>query len=208
MEAQGQRLAAVRLDSGDLEGLSRKVRQILDDARLEYVEILASGGLDEGVVERLVRNGAPIDVFGLGTKVAVSADAPWSDMVYKLVQYDAQPVMKLSPDKAYRPGAKQVFRFNDVAGQLERDVIGLEDEALDGGEPLLTQVMAGGRRTGSPPALQDIRETFRQEFAEIPERYKKLEEPPDYPVSISRGLEELSSQVRGRVQDDVKDWNQ
>ena len=207
LEAQGQRLAAVRLDSGDLEGLSRKVRQILDDARLEYVEILASGGLDEGDVERLVGNGAPIDVFGLGTKVAVSADAPWSDMVYKLVQYDAQPVMKLSEEKAYWPGAKQVFRFSDAAGQLERDVIGLEDEALDGGEPLLTQVMAGGRRTGSPTALQDIRETFRREFDGLPEEYKRLQDPPAYPASLSGALEELTSQVEGRVQGDTGDSN-
>lgn len=205
LEAHGERLAAVRLDSGDLEGLSRNVRQILDGAGLEYVEILASGGLDEGVVERLLRNGAPIDIFGLGTMVAVSADAPWSDMVYKLVQYDAQPVMKLSEEKAYRPGAKQVFRFSDAAEQLERDVIGLEDEAPAGGEPLLTPVMAEGRRTGRAPPLEEVRETLRQEFAEIPERYKRLEDPPDYTVSISRGLQELSSQVRGRMQDGIED---
>ena len=207
LEARGQRLAAVRLDSGDLEGLSRKVRQILDDAGLDYVEILASGGLDEGDVERLIGNGASIDIFGLGTKVAVSADAPWSDLVYKLVQYDAQPVMKLSEEKTYRPGVKQVFRFSDAAGQMEGDVIGLENEAPGGGEPLLTQVMAGGRRMGRAPALQDIRETFRREFGGLPGEYKRLKSPPDYPVSLSGALEELTSQVEGRLQGDTGDSN-
>ncbi len=204
LESRGQRLAGVRLDSGDLDGLSRKVRQILDDAGLDYVEILASGGLDEGDVERLARNGAPIDAFGLGTKVTVSADSPWSDMVYKLVQYDGRPVMKLSQDKAYRPGAKQVFRFRDAAGRLHGDVIGLEEEAVDGGEPLLTDVMAGGRRTAPATALQDIRETFRREFDSMPEEYKRLEEPPDYPVSPSGALDNLAS----RVQRDIMDSEQ
>ena len=99
LEADGQRLLAVRLDSGDFDALSREVRRILDEAGLGYVKILASGGLDEHQVDRLSRDGAPIDIFGLGTKVGVSADAPWSDMAYKLVCYDERPVMKLSPGK-------------------------------------------------------------------------------------------------------------
>ncbi len=201
LESNGQRLAGVRLDSGDLDGLSRKVRQILDDAGLGYVEILASGGLDEGDVERLTGSGAPIDVFGLGTKVTVSADAPWSDLVYKLVEYDGRPVMKLSQDKAYLPGTKQVFRFRDAAGKLHGDVIGLEDEALDAGEPLLGQVMAGGRRPGSSPALQDTRDTFRREFDVLPDEYKKLEGPPGYPVSSSEALSSLTSRIQREIVD-------
>ncbi len=207
LETQGQRLAAVRLDSGDLDGLSREVRQILDEAGLDYVEIIASGGLDEGDVERLVENRAPIDVFGLGTKVTVSADAPWSDTVYKLVQYDGQPVMKLSQEKEHRPGSKQVFRFSDSAGRLHGDVIGLEDEALDGGEPLLTEVMAGGRRAGHSPDLADIRETFRREFGKFPAEYKELKDPPTYPVSVSEALADLTAQVEARMQEDTEDSN-
>ena len=204
LEARGQRLAAVRLDSGDLEDLSRRVRQILDEAGLSYVEIMASGGLDEGDVERLIKNGAPINVFGLGTKVTVSADAPWSDMVYKLVQYHGQPVMKLSEDKAYLPGAKQVFRFSDAAGRLHGDAIGLAHEApLDGSEPLLVQVMTNGRRIGRSPALPDIRDRFRREFEQLPNEYKKLESPPDYPVSVSDALADLTRQVEERAQEDT-----
>ena len=85
MEAQGNRLTGVRLDSGDFDALSRQVRRILDDAGLNYVRIVASGGLDEYALERLVQGGAPIDMFGVGTRVGVSADAPSCDMVYKMV---------------------------------------------------------------------------------------------------------------------------
>ena len=110
MEADGHRLTGVRLDSGDFDDLSRQVRRILDYAGLDYVRIVASGGLDEYELERLIRGGAPIDMFGVGTRVGVSADAPYCDMVYKMVCYGSRPVMKLSAGKASLPGGKQVFR--------------------------------------------------------------------------------------------------
>ena len=196
MEADGHCMLAVRLDSGDFNSLSREVRKILNEAGLEYIKIVASGGLDEHQVERLTRDGAPIDIFGVGTKVGVSADAPWSDMAYKLVCYDQRPVMKLSPEKSYLPGAKQVFRFKGAGAQLSQDVIGLQDEELPDGEPVLTQVMERGRRTGPSPSLQDIREHFSQEFLNLPDCLKVLENPPHYPVSVSPRLQALTSQVR------------
>ena len=199
LEADGQRLLAVRLDSGDFMSLSREVRIILDEAGFHDVKILASGGLDEYEVDRLSRDGAPIDVFGLGTKVGVSADAPWSDMAYKLVCYDQRPVMKLSPEKAYLPGAKQVFRFKHDGGRFSGDVIGLQGEIMPDAEPLLTRVMSQGRRTESIPPLQDIRELFCQEFLNLPERFKALESPPHYPVTVSPDLKELTSQVREEI---------
>ena len=199
LEANGQRLLAVRLDSGDFDSLSREVRKILNEAGLDYVKIVASGGLDEHQVERLTRDGAPIDIFGVGTKVGVSADAPWSDMAYKLVCYDQRPVMKLSPEKTYLPGAKQVFRFKEAGGQLSQDVIGLQDEGMPDGEPLLTQVMVQGLRTGPKPTLGEIRELFCQEFLNLPDRFKVLENPPHYPVAVSSQLKELTSEVQAEV---------
>ena len=112
----------VRLDSGDLDRLSREARRILDRADLEAARIFASGGLDEHEVAELVRAGAPVDAFGIGTQLGVSADAPYVDAVYKLVEFDGRPVLKLSPAKATAPGRKQVWR-----GPSE-DVIGLRDE--------------------------------------------------------------------------------
>ena len=199
LEADGQHLLAVRLDSGDFDSLSREVRKILDDAGFSYVKILASGGIDEHQVDRLSRDGAPIDIFGLGTKVGVSADAPWSDMAYKLVCYDRRPVMKLSPGKTYLPGAKQVFRFKDASGQLSRDVIGLQEDRVPDAEPQLAQVMAHGRPTVPSPELQEIRELFCQEFLNLPDCFKALESPPPYPVAISPSLQELTSQVQEEI---------
>ena len=134
LEADGNRLAAVRLDSGDYAELSRQVRRVLDGEGLDYVRILVSGGLDEYALEELAQAGAPIDLFGVGTKAGVSADAPWSDMVYKLVCFDGRPVMKLSEGKVSLPGAKQVFRRRDADGR-----------ALGGHHRFAGRVRAGGR---------------------------------------------------------------
>ncbi len=192
----GGRLVAVRLDSGDFDELSRQVRQILDDSGLDYVKILASGGLDEFELETLVKAGAPIDLFGVGTKAGVSADAPWSDMAYKLVFFDQRPVMKLSPDKVSLPGAKQVFRTKDADGNFAKDIIALDDEDLPGGLPVLEEVMKAGQRTGPAPTLDEIRSRFQEDFAALDERFKVLNNPPRYPVSISGRLQRLTAEVR------------
>src|SRR4029453_18775112 len=109
---------AIRLDSGDLDELSRGARALLDEAGLQRVRIFASGGLDEYQLDRLVRGGAPIDAFGVGTRMGVSADAPSLDSAYKLVEYDGRPMLKLSKAKVTEPGRKQVFRGKpgDVIG--------------------------------------------------------------------------------------------
>ncbi|MCH7738267.1 MAG: nicotinate phosphoribosyltransferase [Chloroflexi bacterium] len=199
METDGQKLMAVRLDSGDFDELSRKVRKILDDSGLDYVKILASGGLDEYELETLVKNGAPIDLFGVGTKAGVSADAPWSDMAYKLVCFDGRPVMKLSPDKVSLPGAKQVFRTKDSGGMFAKDIIALDNEDLPGGLPLLEEVMKDGKRTGPPAKLEEVRNRFQEDFAALDERFKVLNNPPRFPVGISGKLERLTAEVREEV---------
>src|SRR6516162_8805652 len=103
--------------------LSRKARAILDEAGLPEVQIFASGGLDEFEVDEFVRAAAPIDAFGVGTKVGVSADAPWTDCAYKLVEYAGRPVLKLSTKKQTLPGPKQVYRYRGTEGRYLRDII-------------------------------------------------------------------------------------
>ena len=196
MQARGQRLEGVRLDSGDLLELSRQVRAILDEAGLEDARIIASGGLDEYDVERLVAQAAPIDSFAVGTKMGVSADTPWTDMAYKLVRYGDRPTFKLSADKATLPDAKQVYRFRDGDGILHHDVLALEDEDILGGEPLLERVMEGGQRTLSPPTLERSRRLFREESAALPERFKALRGPPAYEVRLSPALRQLLRRLR------------
>ena len=194
-----RRLAAVRLDSGDFGRLSRQVRRALDASGLDYVKVLASGGLDEYELEALVQGGAPIDLFGVGTKAGVSADAPWSDMVYKLVCFDGRPVMKLSEGKVSRPGAKQVFRRRGPDG-LAGDVIGLQEEAGPAGaEALLREVMVDGARVAPAVAPGELRERFREEFAALPARFKMLRQPPQFPVSLSARLQRMTAEVRAEA---------
>ncbi len=203
LEAAGHRLTAVRLDSGDYAELSRQVRRILDETGLEYVQIVASGGLDEYQMDELVRDGAPIDIFGVGTKVSVSADAPYTDMSYKLACYAGQPVMKLSAGKVSPPGAKQVYRLRDAAGRLDRDLVALREERLPGGEPLLEPVMEQGRRTRPMPALEEMRERFNRDFQQLDDHHKRLYNPPHYPVTFSPALQRLTNRLQGQLQDQL-----
>jgi nicotinate phosphoribosyltransferase len=199
MEARGHRLLGVRLDSGDLVHLSREVRRILDEAGLEYVQIVASGGLDEYEVEELLAAGAPIDSFGIGTKMGVSGDAPWLDMAYKLVRYEDRPVLKLSTGKVSLPDQKQVFRLLDQDGMFLRDVVGLRDERLEGAEPLLEKVMEKGRLLGPLPGLERARARFQEDFRRLPERFKALLDPPTYEVTLSPRLKALYEEVQQEV---------
>ncbi|MGW4595395.1 nicotinate phosphoribosyltransferase [Streptomyces sp. NPDC004457] len=187
---------AIRLDSGDLDALSRRSRAILDAAGLADVRIVASGGLDEYGVDRLVRAGAPIDVYAVGTKVGVAADAPYLDAAYKLVEYDGHPVMKLSSAKVTAPGRKQVFRR---AGRP--DVIALaEEEPPQSAQPLLRTVMRGGRRTWSPDHWQDARKRFREDLAALPGPALRIEEPEPVPPVWSEALARLTASVRAGIE--------
>ena len=197
IEASGHRLAGVRLDSGDYAKLSLQVRHVLDDHNLEYVRILISGGLDEYEIRSLVESGAPVDLFGVGTKAGVSADAPWSDMVYKVAWFDNRPVMKLSEGKMSLPGAKQVFRRTNGDNILTGDIIGLVGESgpVDS-KPLLEEVMSGGVRNAPSPALNELRYQFTEEFASLETRYKSLLRPPQFPVAVSPKLQRMTAEVR------------
>jgi nicotinate phosphoribosyltransferase len=156
----------VRLDSGDLDDLSRKVRRILDDAGRREAIIFASGNLDEARIAALVAAGAPIDSFGVGTSLTTSADAPYLDAVYKLQEYAGRPRRKRSTGKATWPGRKQVWRSTGPGGRFARDVVTLEGDAQPGAA-LLAPVMRGGRRLARP-ALAEARARCRGELARLP----------------------------------------
>ena len=206
MEARGHRLQAVRLDSGDLLGLSRDVRRVLDEAGLDYVRVLVSGGLDEFQVDELVQAGAPIDAFGVGTRMAVSGDAPWLDMAYKLVKYAGRPVLKLSTGKISLADEKQVFRLRDDEGRLRGDVIGLSDETPpeSGAEPLLETFMENGEMLAPPPAIEELRERFRIEFAALDDRFKVVKNPAKYPVRLSGRLRRLQRDLTAQLEQGSK----
>jgi nicotinate phosphoribosyltransferase len=173
------RVGGVRLDSGDLAVLSKQARQVLDEAGLQNVEIIVSSSLDEYAIEQLVACGAPIDAFGVGTKMAVSSDAPYLDTAYKLVEYAGRPRMKHSEAKTNLPGRKQVFR------QSNQDVIGLFNESIQG-EPLLVKVMENGRRMESSiRTLDESRRTLKTSQQSL-----ALRSHP-YLVSVSDGIRSL-----------------
>jgi nicotinate phosphoribosyltransferase len=186
------RVSAIRLDSGDLEALSRAARREFDEAGLDQVEIFASGGLDEHSIDALVRSGAPIDGFGVGTLLGVSADAPTLDMVYKLVEYDGRGRTKLSADKQVLGGRKQVFRGKTG------DVIAKADER-HAGRGLLVPVMRSGRRVFDE-TLEAIRDRARREIAALPERCRALGPiDPPYPVEVSSALSQEQERLANEL---------
>ena len=145
LKEAGIPVRAVRLDSGDLIGLSREVRAILDAGGGNDIQIFASGGLNEFEIERIVAARAPINGFGVGTDLDVSADAPKLDCAYKLQEYAGIARRKRSAGKATWPGRKQVYRRYGDDGLLAGDTVGLDAEGLPGAT-LLEPVMLGGRR--------------------------------------------------------------
>ncbi|HEV3145012.1 MAG TPA: nicotinate phosphoribosyltransferase [Gemmataceae bacterium] len=201
MKKARHHLQAIRLDSGDLLDLSRKARTILDEAGLKETQIFASGGLDEFEIDELVRAGAPIDGFGVGTKIGVSADAPWTDCVYKLVEYAGRPVLKLSSGKETLPGAKQVYRARNGDGTYAFDTIARADERVQNAESLLQEVMANGKRLEAEEPLTTLREQFAQEFACLQASCKSLHSPTMYEVRTSAALERLQVQVVRETQE-------
>lgn len=181
-------VTAVRLDSGDLIALAKAARARLDAAGLGHVGIFLSGGLDETEVARIIVAGTPVDGFGVGTAMGVSADAPSLDLAYKLAAYEGRGRVKLSAGKPVLPGRKQVFRIEEE-GRAVRDVIARADEALSG-RPLLVPVMREGRRLAEAEVtLADIRAHAAAERARLPETLRGLAPAaPPYPVTVSERL--------------------
>jgi nicotinate phosphoribosyltransferase len=191
------RVRAVRLDSGDLGSLASKTRKMLDEAGLKQVTIFASSSLDEYQIQELVNSGAPIDTFGVGTKLAVMEDASHLDMAYKLVEYGGKGRLKLSTKKVLYPGRKQVFRQLE-AGHIAHDVIGRFDEELPG-ERLLQLVMKQGR-TISHVDLEESRRRFQIELQRLPDQLRKLEPSPiPYTVHFSERLQEDLDRIRKEI---------
>lgn len=191
----GINIKGVRLDSGDLADHARKVRRILDNGGLQQTSIFASGNLDENSLQRLTAAKAPIDGYGVGSRVLTSADAPYLDCAYKLQEYASRPRFKLSESKATLPGAHQVFRFHDRnTGQLETDTITLATNE-EPGIPLLLPAMRRGKLLTAHPSLPQIRNIVIKEVANLPASLRSLEPMPSYPVLISKPLQQLAARL-------------
>jgi nicotinate phosphoribosyltransferase len=179
---EGLPITGVRIDSGIISEIVPQVRKILDSHGLQSIRIIVSGGVDEHDIARWLDADIPIDAFGVGTRLLTSADIPYLDMTYKLVEYDEIPRSKTSTGKQTIPGRRNISRFYDKQGIMTHDVI-LKDGSYTEGEDLLELVMKDGRRIVPSPSLAKCRENFSQDYARLPMALKSLEKK-DYPVII------------------------
>ncbi len=190
MATRGQVLRGVRIDSGDLVTVSRQVRALLDAAGFSAIRIFLSGELDEYKIDRLLSHGAAVEAFGVGTAMGTSEDAPSIGGVYKLVEDDLGPKMKLSAGKATLPGRKQVWRRHTADSRLA-DVIALyEEPAIKDAEPLLVKVMEGGRSLDAS-RLEEIRQRCYGRLRSLPAAFRDLHHVPPSPVSLSAQVQTL-----------------
>jgi nicotinate phosphoribosyltransferase len=189
-------LAGIRLDSGNLAELARAARRLLDEAGFDEAVIVASGDLEEHRIAELCRAGVPIDLWGVGTELGTSRDAPVVNGVYKLVAEVSngawRGVAKHSPGKGTLPGAKQVFRRFE-GGTMVEDVIGNADEALDG-EPLLVPAMKEGEIVHTE-TLEEMRKRTARSLDSLPVALRSPGEKPRYPVRFSEALTEAAASM-------------
>lgn len=191
LRRRGIRIKAVRLDSGDLAMHARKVRRILDEGGCSEVGIFVSGNLDEFELQALLGKAAPIDGFGIGTRLTTSADAPYLDCAYKLQDYAGRPRRKRSEGKATWPGRKQVYRRYDEAGKLAGDILTLVDDRQDG-QPLIEQVMAQGEPLAGPQGLETARKNAQNQLERLPDALRRLEDGRAFEAEVAPALRALA----------------
>jgi nicotinate phosphoribosyltransferase len=198
LAADGIAIRGVRIDSGDLTAMARKVRGILDDGGLKDVNILVSGGINEDVLQTMMKEKAPIDGFGIGVNLAASVDVPALDCAYKLQEYAGKPKRKLSEGKATWPGRKQVWRAYDADGRMRGDILSLENDRQPG-EALIVPVIRAGKRIVPVPTLAQIRERAAGDLKRLPGSLVRLESGFDYPVNVADALTALAKQIGAKT---------
>ncbi len=210
-------LAGIRLDSGDLTFLSREARKMLDEAGFDRARILGSSDLDEWLIESIKKQGAEIDIWGVGTRLVTSYSCPALGGVYKLSAIfedgHLRPKLKVSddPEKTTNPGVKKVYRFYDEKNFMRGDAIVFEDESLAKGQPvrvfhpmlshiskiypaqfereeILVPIIQGGKRVYQNPTLKEIQEKTLRSLTHLRPEHKRLQNPHLYHVSLGENL--------------------
>jgi nicotinate phosphoribosyltransferase len=194
LRTSGIVVKAVRIDSGDLAAEARCVRDILDSHGEKGIQIVASAGLDEYAIAAMEAEQVPIDTYCVGTKLAVSEDAPSLDCAYKLQEYAGTLCRKRSQWKETWPGERQVYRQYDPAGFIARDVLCCAREVYEG-TPLLHRVMSGGRRMARSPALSEVRACCKEQLASVPTTLRTLEHVAYSPAKVSALQHALVTEV-------------
>jgi nicotinate phosphoribosyltransferase len=184
LRSRGIVVKAVRIDSGDLAVEALRVRDILNSHGEAEIQIMASSGLDEYAIAALEAAQVPIDIYCVGTRLAVSEDAPSLDCAYKLQEYAGTLCRKRSQWKETWPGERQVYRQFDPEGFIARDILCCAREVHEG-SPLLHRVMKAGRRMGHSPSLPDVRRYCREQLATVPDTLRSLEHVAYSPAKVS-----------------------
>lgn len=199
LKRRGITIKGVRIDGGDLAEAATALRRALNEAGLKDTGIFASGDLDEFALAELMSKEAPIDGFGIGTRLSTSLDTPSLNCTYELVQYDGRPTSLRSRGKASLPGRKQVFRSFSSQGPMHWDLIGLEED-LEEGVPLLHPVMRRGKRLHPTPPLDNMRARAKSHISSLPDYLKDLYPGEPYPVELGESLRQI---VLEQTSDDV-----
>jgi nicotinate phosphoribosyltransferase len=189
-------IKGVRIDSGDLIEHAKKVRKILDDNDCKEVIIVASSDLNEYKIKQIIDNNVPIDAFGVGTELATSRDDPTIAGVYKLIEYNGRPKIKISEEKLTYPGKKQIYRIYNERGVFKEDILMLEDdEAPPNSEALLIPIMEKGILISNIPQLMEIQQYYLKNIKKLPGEYKTLDENHVFKLKISKKLRELTNSL-------------
>ena len=215
LKNKGHQLKGIRLDSGDLAYLAKKSRKMLDDAGFPDVQIAASNQLDEHVIGSLINQEAPIDIFGVGTRLVTGHDSPALDGVYKLSSVDDQPKIKVSEnvEKITLPGSKRVHRFLGDDGTYYCDAICLADEenvqkihhptfpsketdlSSRQSYPLIQEVIRDGDQVVSTESISDSAGYCKESLSKLSGEYKRFENPHIFKVGITPNLLNLRDQL-------------
>ncbi len=195
-----ENLGAVRIDSGDLLENSFAVRSILDKEGCFATKIFVTSDLNEYKIKDLMVKNAPIDAFGVGTEMIVSRDEPTLSAVYKLVDFNNSPKIKLSQGKITYPGKKSLHRIKQ--GTEQYDIIGLKGEELNN-EDLLQKVMVNGKSLIPPPILKDVRNYSMKQVSQLPSLYHNISKSVTYQVKTSRGLDNLTAKLTKERRTDI-----
>ncbi|KKN14137.1 hypothetical protein LCGC14_0999230 [marine sediment metagenome] len=193
----GNTIRGVRIDSGDLIDHARKVRKILDQNGCDKVLIVASSDLNEYKIKEIIDKKAPIDAFGVGTELTTSRDDPTISGVYKLIEYNNEPRIKISEGKVTYPGIKQVYRSYNKDDKLEEDLLSLDDEPIPvNSEPLLIPIIKKGKLVTILPKLDEIRDFYLENIRNLPETYKNLEQKEKFKLRVSEKLEQITQKLK------------
>ncbi|MBD3615975.1 MAG: nicotinate phosphoribosyltransferase [Gracilimonas sp.] len=215
LEKKGHKLIGIRLDSGDLAYFARQSRRMLDEAGLEYVKIAASNQLDEYLIKSLLDQGAPIDLFGVGTKLVTAFDDPALDGVYKLSAINGSPTLKISEneEKITLPGSKKIIRYFNKDGSFYSDGVALESESEPDAiyhpyishrstavahlesEELLQKVVDKGEVCVPIPSVQESADYARERLSKLNGEHKRFDNPHVYKVGLSKKLRELKIEL-------------